>query len=262
MELLIGAHDPEGRMSEQIHTLKRTINLFDAAIVSVTPVSIPNTTVKFRELGVKVISGSVNPHETQLELLKASRMPVFSIALDKLLHMQNHFPEELEAVARISPDGFILFGRTQRAFNTCPLSWTENEAIANKAMAELLGIPGVDIAPGVFAADRPSVDLLKDKSSLPNWQCLIQTPADIVLANLPFRYVALEGLEWEDPDRYQKEIAEEGFEAWKARLYDSPEEWEKRSNELRGYLKAITRFRARLGLPISQAPFINGNSIA
>lgn len=249
MELLIGAHNPEGRMSERIHTLEQTINLFDVAIVSVTPVSTPDTAERLTALGIKVIPGSVSPHETQLALLKASCIPVFSIALDKLLHMQDCFPEELEAVSRISPDGFILFGRTERAFNTCPPSWIENEAIANKAMAELIGIPNIDIAPGVFAADRPSVDLLKEKSPLKSWECLIETPADIILAGLPFRYVALEGLEWEDPDRYQTEINEEGFEAWKKRLYDLPVEWEKRRNELKGYLEAMNRFRIKLGLP-------------
>lgn len=257
MELLIGAHDPDGRMSNQIQTLGQTVNLFDTATVSVTPNSTLNTTAEFKALRVKVIPGSVNPHETQLALLKASRMPVFSIALDKLLHMQNYFLEELEAVARISPEGFILFGRTERAFNTCPASWTVNEAIANKSMARLLILPEIDIASGVFAADRPSVDLLKGKPPLRSWECLVEMPADIVLAGLPFSYASLEGLEWEDPDRYQKEIQEEGFEAWKARLYDSPEEWEKRENELRGYLDAISRFRTRFEIPISQPPFVN-----
>ncbi len=260
MELLIGAHDPEGRMNDQISNLRPTLDLFNSTIVSVTPISVPEIAQHFNKMGAKVIPGSVNPHETQLALLKASCMPVFSIALDRLLHMQNCFPEELEAASRISPDGFILFGRTQRAFNTCPPSWTRNEAIANEAMAELLGILGVDIATGVFAADRLSVDLLKEKTPLENWEYLVEMPADIVLAGLPFRYASLEGLEWEDPDRYQKEIQEEGFEAWKARLYDSPAEWKKRRNELSGYLKAISRFRARLGLPISQSPFINDTS--
>ncbi len=258
MELLIGAHDPEGRMSDQIPNLERTMQLFDAAIASVTTVSVAETGNKLMELGAKVIPGSTNPHETQLGLLKASVLPAFSIALDKLLHMQRFFPEELEAVSRLSPSGFILFGRTERAFSTCPPSWTVNEARANKLIAELMGLPEIDIAPGVFAADRPSVDLLKEKTPLRNWECLVEMPADIVLAGLPFRYVSLEGLEWEDPDRYQVEIQEEGFEVWKTRLYDSPAEWNKRRNELRGYLEAIRRFRARHGLPILQPPFING----
>ncbi|GEM_PF-5140620 len=258
MEILIGAHDPEGRMSNQIPILTQTMQLFDGAIASITPVSVPETKDRLTALGVKVIPGSVNPHETQLALLKASSRPVFSIALDRLLHIQNLFPEELEVISRLSPSGFILFGRTERAFNTCPPSWIANEAVANKGMAGLLGLPDIDIAPGVFAADRPSVDLLKEKTPLKNWECLVEMPADIVLAGLPFRYASLEGLEWEDPDRYQKEIQEEGFEAWKTRLYDSPAEWEKRRNELKGYLEAITRFRTRLGLSVSQHPFING----
>lgn len=256
MELLVGAHDPEGRMSSKILLLKQAVPLFDGAIASVTPVSVPQTGEALMSLGFTVIPGSLSPHETQLSLLNASKRPVFSIAMDKLLHMlQCYLPEELEAVSRLEPSGFIMFGRTRRAFETCPKSWTENEAIANELMAKILGLPEVDIAPGVFAADRPSVDLLKEKSPLKSWECLVEMPADIVLAGLPFRYASLEGLEWEDPDRYQKEIQEEGFEAWRTRLYDSPTEWAKRRNELRGYLDAINRFRDRLELPIFRTPF-------
>lgn len=129
-------------------------------------------------------------------------------------------------------------------------------------MAVLTGIPDIDICVGHFATDRETAEMLSKRPILPDWECLVEMPADAILAGRQFKYVALECLEWEDPDRYQKEIQEEGFEAWKKRLYDSSVEWTKRRNELRGYLDAINRFRERLGLPISQIPFINGNSIA
>lgn len=250
MEILIGAHDPEGRMTEQIRFLKPALKLFDSTIAAVTPSSAPDTQVKLRGLGIEVLEGSSLLHETKLVMLRGSRASVFCTELDKLLHFQRFFPEELEAISRLNPEGFTLFGRTSKAFDTYPDSWKVNENIANRAMAETIGMPEIDVAISDFLADKPVVDLLKSRPALPGCECCIEMPADVILAGYTFKSVSLDAFEWEDPDRYQEEIQREGYENWKRRLYDSPEEWEKRRNQLKDYLTALTRFRARLGLLI------------
>src|SRR5688572_25954697 len=103
MELLIGAHDPGGRKFDQVPTLKPTLELFSSAIVSVTPTSVTGVARNFERFGVPVIEGSQNPHETQLELLNASSENIFSIALDRLLHMQSKYPNELKMASKLDP---------------------------------------------------------------------------------------------------------------------------------------------------------------
>lgn len=250
MELLIGAHDPEGRMTKQIEYLKPTLQLFDSTIAAITPSSVPEVQIKLGQIGIDIVEGSSLLHETKLVMLESSRSSVFCTELDKLLHFQMFFPDELEAISRMDPVGFTLFGRTQRAFDTYPDSCKVNESIANRAMVETVGIPDIDIAVGDFIADRLAVDLLKNKPALEGCECCVEMPADVILAGLTFRYVSLDVFEWEDPDRYQEEIQREGFENWKRRLYDSWEEWQKRRDQLKDYLTALGRFRARLGLPV------------
>lgn len=246
MELLIGAHDPEGRMISQIPRLKTVMNLFTSTKVAITPATVSGIKQQFKKMGVEVLSGSQNPHETKLLLLQAAKSNVFCTELDKLLHLQMVAPEELEIIASFPVEGFILLGRTKIAFDSYPESWQVYESQANTEIAKLINAPGIDIGVTDFVAAKTTVDLLKNQLALPGWQCAVEMPATVILAGHHFSYKNLDGYSWEDPDRYQAEIAQEGFESWRQRIYDSEDQWKQRKTELKDYLEAISRFKAKL----------------
>jgi len=50
-------------------------------------------------------------------------------------------------------------------------------------------------------------------------------------------YIEVEGLEWETPDRYQQEITQAGYDAWKE-SYQNVQEWRKRNLMLRDMIEA------------------------
>lgn len=92
MELLIGAHDPEGRMVNQLSILEATIKLFSSTIAAVTPSSSVELGTTLQNMGVSVIEGSRSPHETELNLLRCVKSGAAFVTMDKLLHMQRNFP--------------------------------------------------------------------------------------------------------------------------------------------------------------------------
>lgn len=256
MELLIGAHDPEGRMSRKIPQLKQAMNLFTATRVAITPRSVSEIRDQFSGLGARIYPGSTQPHETKLALLKVAENGVYCTDLDKILHMLQENPDELEKIAQMSVDGYCIFGRTDRAFETYPDSWKTNEAKANTEMARVLNTPRIDIAVVNFAADKDTVDLLKNQSVRPGWQCAVTMPLDALTAGHRVGYMEFDGYSWEDPDRYREEIERDGFETWKKNNYDSKSQWDQRRRELKDYLSAIHEYEPKLkGLSLNFSPY-------
>jgi hypothetical protein len=53
------------------------------------------------------------------------------------------------------------------------------------------------------------------------------------------KYIEVEGLEWETPDRFESEISEFGFDEWLNR-FQSPTEWQKRVGFVQDGLDEMT----------------------
>lgn len=146
---------------------------------------------------------------------------------DRILHWASSYPNELKKTLKKTPTAdYVILGRTKRAFATHPLSWQLTEKINNTLLSKVLGVK-VDIGAGSAILNKKAAKIILTKSSELSFSILAEWPLLIKKAGLKVGYLAIEGQEWEDPDRFQKEIKKIGYKNW-LEAYDRPYEWQKR----------------------------------
>lgn len=148
--------------------------------------------------------------------------------LDRLIHWERTFPDELRQVERGLPDyDFLVLGRTPRAFESHPHVQRETERLANAAFAATFGETwditggqrGLSAAAAAALAQHSRCDTLGVDGA---WPILCRH------LGLKVGYRPTEGLEFETADRYAHEIARLGYEGWLARYINTPAQWEMR----------------------------------
>lgn len=166
---------------------------------------------------------------------------------DRILHWVSSYPEELKNLLKKPPlADYLVLGRTKRAFATHPLSWRLTEKIDNTLISKALGFE-VDICAGSAVLNQKSARTVLANSKESGFSILAEWPLLVQKAGLKVSYSAVEGYEWEDPDRFQKEIKEGGYQEW-LKTYDHPDEWRKRIKSTNQKTKVILEnLDSRLG---------------
>lgn len=147
---------------------------------------------------------------------------IFYCDFDRLLHWIWRYPEELKRVLKNEVGKFdcTAVGRTERAFKTHPIEQREPEAATNEVIAKTVGLPKLDVTTGAFIFNwSTAVAILKtykEKASLFSSLSITDTewPMTAHLLGKTVGMIETEGLEFETPDAYRKEIAKLGYEEW------------------------------------------------
>ncbi len=228
-------HDVDGRCNELLAAHVKDIRSFfiDNFVVITRETA---TNVQTRQLleaaGFRIIIRSF-PRTRQLDtashtaLLAASvrgaGSEIFFGCLDRTLHMTHFHPEEFREIINKGTQGndYLALGRTVRALSTHPKVQLEPEMYTNAVVGHLLGIPDIDVATGcrimTKEAAKKIVNFVWSEHRFTNpgvdvsdglWPYIIHQDGGRV------DFMRTEGLEFETPDQFSKEIAELGYDRW------------------------------------------------
>jgi len=234
-------HDPEGRCNEQLRRHVSTLReLFVDGFVVVTRATVdPSSEVgrENRELleaaGFRLtIRSSIKERQldsaSDIALIAAEQRGkgdwIMTGLLDRTLHWLDTYPGELKSLLRrgLVGEDLLVIGRTERALLTHPRQQLDPELYTNCVTAEVLGMEKVDVAAGVPSlmtkeTARTIIDFLKGQHRVFNREVDINDSAWPIIAKFKGKklgYVEVEGLEFETPDQYRREIAQLGYEEW------------------------------------------------
>jgi hypothetical protein len=179
------------------------------------------------------------------------RQNIFFIDFDRLLHWIHAYPDEITVILQKEFNlDFLLIGRTPRAFETHPSTQKDTESMVNEIGSKILGFPtrkDLISTCSIFTKELGErileFDNITTAGFYGTWPILLWTLAS------KKQYVEMEGLEWETPDRFVKEIKKQGYNAW-LKQYQNSDEWEKRVRFLHEFLLELYE--------ITEFKFLNG----
>jgi hypothetical protein len=123
-------------------------------------------------------------------------------------------------------EGFTVFNRSQRAFETHPLTQRETEVIGNSIASEMIG-KSIDLFSGGCGMEKGVAQILAKEISEKDFGYHGEILAISLKHSFKINTIEVEGLEWETPDAYRGEINKVGYTQW-LNNFQSLEEWEKR----------------------------------
>lgn len=254
-------HDPEGRCNYLLAAhLDNLRNLFADSFIVITSETQTKTKVLLETAGFYTITRSF-PRARQLDTAahialvagytRGEGEPLFFGCLDRTLHMIDNYPQEFTRLLANGTQGhdYLIVGRTDRALATHPPAQLIPEKYTNAVVANLLNLPGIDVATGcrILTKDaaRQVVHFVAQEHRFTNpgvdindglWPYIAQ------LKEMRVGFVATEGLEFETTDQHRKEIDELGYDEWVRRTF-TPENvdmrWE-RAHKIEAILKNPT----------------------
>ena len=160
--------------------------------------------------------------------LKFKPLHIHFVDLDRVLHWAANYPDELAAVVKKTSEfkGFLALNRTRRAFLTHPKTQRLTENVINEVSSKLAG-KNIDIMSGGYGFDYDLAKLFARESKVLDFGIYVEFLAIALKHKAPINMMNVEGLEWETPDRFQKEIKNMGYKRWLGQ-FESFEEWERR----------------------------------
>ena len=245
-------HDPQFRLKSFLEsTLPMINNLFSKKILCCTPSSGDRYQNFLVREGFEVITcNSTKNIDTYKLALKTtlnyidnpSKQNIFFIDFDRLIHWIHSFPNEITEILQkeINVD-YLLIGRTPRAFDTHPSTQKDTENIVNEIGSKILGFSDIkdlisvcsiftkELAEKILKADNTTATGFYGTWPILLWQLAPRK-----------QYVEMEGLEWETPDRFTREIKKRGYNSW-LKQYQSTDEWEKRVRYLHEFLLELSK---------------------
>ena len=246
-------HDPEFRLKSHLNNVVSKISkLFIKSVVCLTPTT-PDEVYKFlTNYGIFV---EIGPSMKQIDMYRhaikttlnhinnAQTQRILYMDFDRLIHWCNKFPVEFTEIIQKNLDvDYLHIGRTSRAFETHPDTQKETENIVNEVCSNLLGFKETrDIISVCYIFTKELGEkILKIKNTTTtgfygSWPVYLWNWA------ASKRYIEVEGLEWETPDRFKTEIAQIGYNIW-LKKFQSNKEWRKRVKYLRDFLLEISRY--------------------
>lgn len=240
-------HDPDSRLYSLIEKNITTIkSLFEDLVVCVTEKSGEEILNLFRTHNIHTLTDSsiklITPYKKAikkgLEFCKTNQK-LFYVDFDRLVHWIITYPKELGEILAENMVDFTLVGRTSRAFETHPVVMKETEIIINKLVSNVLSIdPVSDIISTCWVFTKElasSLLMLKLESSTgfySVWPLYLWKMAPTKT------YIEVEGLEYETPDRFIKEIQQVGYESWLSDM-NTTNEWRRRVSIVRDGLNDL-----------------------
>ncbi len=246
-------HDPQARLYDLMgQTLPTLTGIFDGVAVEANPAVPEKSLARLTQAGARVERRPPEPARG-FPPIGRYRRAVLDLALqmgaawimycdgDQAFHWAAHHPQELAQVAgRLPEQDFTVLGRTPRAFATRPRIQRDTERIVNQVFAAISGrawdvtaaARGLSArAAQALVAGCPEDSLGVDAA----WPLFLQRRGGFSLG-----YLEVDGLEFETPDRYGKEVAAAGGLAqWRAQLDADPRRWAHRLNLARIEVEAM-----------------------
>ncbi len=231
--LVTTAHDPEGRLAPFLETCVRGLGAYGAVFASVTETTHAATLGILRDHDVNVaIEAPGAAGDGQRRALRAANrvgfVECFVCDLDRWLHWSRSHPGELTGLAeRMRHDHpeawYVCLGRTARAMETHPVTQILPETMTNRALSQIAGL-ALDATAGAAWIRSPAALLILDGSTEASKATDLEWPGLVLRADRSRLAGAfVEGLEFETPDAYAREIAASGsLDAWIRATYDQP----------------------------------------
>jgi len=208
-----------------------------------TPKTHPKTVSLLKERGYRTFKAEdtvVSCYQTSLsQSLEPITGDIFYCDLDRALHWIRNYPKEFEALIEPSNHAdFTLIGRTKRAFETHPETQTLTEGIGNIVASNVLGFSKTrDVLGTTWILTPVLAKKVTERKPMNQYGFYAEWPITLWRSAQRPKYVEADGLEWETPDRYQQEITQAGYDAWKDN-YQNMQEWKKRNLMLRDMIEA------------------------
>ena len=228
-------HEPQLRLLKLLEEYTPRLDFDDEPrVVAYSPPTHPKMVKALEGLGYITVPGSESVQSVYTAALERSLLEspdhVFYIDLDRLLHWVGKYPEEYQQTRRKALEHeFTMVGRTPRAFQTHPQTQTCTEVIANLVASRVLGFKETRDMIGVcWGLSSPLVRLLLSVPQGDAFGFFCEWPVVAWRHSTNRAYVEVEGLEWETPDRYEREIEAVGYEAW-LKGFMTQKEWERRA---------------------------------
>ena len=232
-------HDPQFRLKSLLVTALPTIKeLFSQVIIFLTPLTNSTASAFLTNEGFQVI---ISESMKQVEIYKKSIkiaidyvenpqiQRIFYIDFDRLIHWINSYPDELKNIVENNSDvHYLHIARTSRAFETHPSTQKETEKIINALSSKTLGFKEtIDVISVCFLFTKELGERILEFNNPTKTGFYGIWPIIFWKFATKNRYIEVEGLEWETPDRFQPEISKVGYDEW-LKKFQSPEEWKKR----------------------------------
>jgi hypothetical protein len=250
--LAVTVHDPDERWLRRFSpALPKIVERYRLCSAACTEATSRFTIGGLKDLGFRTVITA--PGAAGLSRIAAIRLLledqtvewVQNADLDRLLHWENTYPDELTATLRQAPTSdYVALGRSPRALASHPHVQILAEVLTNRAFARALRIDEpVDLVAGSSLFSRRAAEILVEQSTEPSGATDLEWPALILhhLGVLP-EFRAVEGLEFETADYYLDQIERAGSMAiWLQEAYDTPEVWHSRAKLAADSIAALKR---------------------
>lgn len=220
--LITIVHDPEGINIPFYKTVKDRLNhMYSELYITLSEESSPelrfeleNSRFRIKTIPKKGVTHA--RHEVLNFGMSGNSQYYHYCDFDRLLTWAIRYPDELQNIVEDIPNyHYIVFGRTERAFYTHPLEWTETEKISNKVFSLEFG-QDMDITAGSCGFSKQAGEYLikhsRDKMTDAEWPMIIHK-----IGRLRVNYKAVEGLEYQEEISGHNETANEA-DKWFGRL--------------------------------------------
>jgi len=156
---------------------------------------------------------------------------VHYVDMDRLIRWVETRPDELAAtIEAIQQTDCLIIGRTDAAYHTHPDALRETEMLPNRFFSYFFERP-MDFCAGSKGFSRAAANFILDSSSSDNSLRMdVEWPILLKRAGFRWRYVEVDGLDWESADQYQEVAAGREQQQELADAYDQdPKSWKSRT---------------------------------
>lgn len=174
------------------------------------------------EPGITVVTSSI-AGARYLALQTALATPashIYLADLDRLVRWAETRPEEWRRVVEaVQQADCLIVGRTEYAMQTHPQALRQTEQLINAVFSDALGQP-LDLGGGMRGFSRAAARVVLANSQ-PGWWGDAAWPVIVQRAGFAVRYLAVDGMDWETPDRYRERAADADTQRRAAEDYDA-----------------------------------------
>ena len=231
-------HDPDFSLKEDLKSALPLIkSIFHKSTVCITPSSNEEIMDMLKENDIEIAVGPkmerLGTYKKSMELGRdlikdEKKQRLFYVDFDRLVHWANFHPLELSNLKnKINKCDYLHVGRTGRAFATHPETQIKTERIVNELSSKVMGMKEtVDVISVCYfltkdlAAALITQTMITDMGFYGAWPVLLWNWS----SEQKKAYIEAEGLEWETPDRFKRQIEKIGHEKW-VQQFKTPSEW-------------------------------------